>query len=80
MLGWWIVVQVASVFAGEDSDVAWWAHIGGLAAGAILVVFMRQKGVPLFAAVGPRVAPDAPLSPPIPFGASEPPFQKGPWG
>ena len=42
-------------FLNVDASVAWWAHIGGLIAGAILVVFMRQRGVPLFA----RPLPDA---------------------
>jgi membrane associated rhomboid family serine protease len=28
--------------------VAWWAHIGGVIAGAVLVVFMRRPGVLLF--------------------------------
>lgn len=29
-------------------DVAWWAHLGGFAAGMLLVVVMRRRGVPLF--------------------------------
>jgi len=29
-------------------DVAWWAHIGGFAAGMLLVVPLRRAGVPLF--------------------------------
>jgi membrane associated rhomboid family serine protease len=28
--------------------VAWWAHIGGLLAGAVLILFMRRRGVVLF--------------------------------
>ena len=28
--------------------VAWWAHVGGMVAGAVLVLFMRRPGVPLF--------------------------------
>jgi membrane associated rhomboid family serine protease len=48
-IGAWIAMNVFLAFSGLDSSVAWWAHIGGLIAGAILVVFMRQRGVPLFA-------------------------------
>ncbi|MCT8974529.1 rhomboid family intramembrane serine protease [Microbaculum marinisediminis] len=49
VLGFWVVLQVFSVLtAAENESVAWWAHIGGLAAGAVLVVFMRRRGVPLF--------------------------------
>jgi membrane associated rhomboid family serine protease len=28
--------------------VAWYAHIGGLIAGAVLVVFFKRRDVPLF--------------------------------
>ena len=49
VLGAWIVLQVYSVIAaGPEEQVAWWTHIGGLIAGAVLVVFMRRPGVPLF--------------------------------
>ncbi len=48
-IGAWIVMNLVLAFSGLDSSVAWWAHIGGLIAGAILVLFMRQRGVPLFA-------------------------------
>lgn len=49
LLGAWALFQVFNVLAaGPDDMVAWWAHIGGLAAGALLVVPMRRSGVPLF--------------------------------
>ena len=51
-IGAWIAMNVVLAFSHVDANVAWWAHIGGLIAGAALVVVMRQKGVPLFA--GPR--------------------------
>ena len=47
-LGAWIVTQLIMVSLPQVGPVAWWAHIGGLAAGAVLVVFMRRSGVPLF--------------------------------
>ena len=47
-LGIWIAAQVVSLmFEGEEA-VAWWAHVGGLAAGAVLILFMRRRGVILF--------------------------------
>ncbi len=52
-LGVWVLFQVYSLFFSADSHTAWWAHIGGLAAGAILVLFMRQPGVPLFDRAAP---------------------------
>ncbi len=51
VLGFWIGYQIfsASMAAGgAGGGVAWWAHIGGFAAGVLLIVPMRQKGVPLF--------------------------------
>ena len=47
-LGLWILMQVVMVLLPEAGPVAWWAHIGGLIAGAVLILFMRRPGVPLF--------------------------------
>jgi membrane associated rhomboid family serine protease len=47
-LGIWIALQVVMVAMPDMGPVAWWAHIGGLIAGAVLIVFMRRPGVPLF--------------------------------
>jgi membrane associated rhomboid family serine protease len=47
-LGLWIAIQVVMVLLPQVGPVAWWAHIGGLIAGAVLVVFLRRPGVPLF--------------------------------
>lgn len=49
-LGVWIGLQVlnATLLASPESNTAWWAHIGGFVAGAILVVPLRRRGVPLF--------------------------------
>ncbi len=47
-IGVWVAVQIYSAFFSEVDTVAWGAHLGGLAAGAVLIVIMRQPGVPLF--------------------------------
>lgn len=47
-LGIWIAFQLIMVAMPDAGPVAWWAHIGGLIAGAVLIVFMRRPGVPLF--------------------------------
>ena len=54
-LGAWVATQLVMVLAqvmtprGAQADyVAWWAHIGGLLAGAALIFVMRRPGVPLF--------------------------------
>lgn len=51
VLGFWIVVQIANAWlAGPDAGgVAWWAHIGGFAAGMALIPLFKRRGVPLFA-------------------------------
>lgn len=47
-LGVWVAMQIIMVSMPDVGPVAWWAHIGGLIAGAVLIVFMRRPGVPLF--------------------------------
>ncbi len=47
-LGIWIALQVVMVAVADAGPTAWWAHIGGLIAGAVLILFMRRPGVPLF--------------------------------
>ena len=47
-LGLWIAMNFAMVFVPGVSPVAWWAHVGGIVAGAVLVVFMKRAEVPLF--------------------------------
>ena len=47
-LGIWILAQFANLFFASEEAVAWWAHLGGLLAGAVLILFMRRRGVVLF--------------------------------
>ena len=51
VLGSWIGLQFLNLNNSAGSDVAWWAHIGGFIAGAILIVLFRRKGMPLFDAL-----------------------------
>ena len=46
-LGIWIAWQFANLLFEGEENVAWWAHIGGLMAGATLILFMRRRGVVL---------------------------------
>ncbi|MFN3868418.1 MAG: rhomboid family intramembrane serine protease [Hyphomicrobiaceae bacterium] len=48
VLGLWVVTQIVMVMMPQTDQIAWWAHIGGLVSGAVLVLFMRRPGVPLF--------------------------------
>lgn len=48
ILSIWVVLQIVNVVMSVGGVTAWWAHIGGLVAGAILVLFMRRPGILLF--------------------------------
>ena len=48
VLGIWVATAGRHGGDAGPRPVAWWAHIGGLIAGAVLIVFMRRPGVPLF--------------------------------
>ena len=48
MLGVWIATQLFYAFAGSDEPIAWWAHVGGVAAGALLAMPFKRREVPLF--------------------------------
>ncbi|MGO9484072.1 MAG: rhomboid family intramembrane serine protease [Rhodomicrobium sp.] len=48
VIGVWILYQFASAIYFSSEAVAWWAHVGGFFAGAILVALMKRRGVRLF--------------------------------
>jgi membrane associated rhomboid family serine protease len=48
VLGIYLVFNIIMATARGMDNVAWWAHIGGFAAGLILVVLMRRPEVGLF--------------------------------
>lgn len=49
VLGFWVLFQFYSILVAQpDEQIAWWAHIGGLVTGALLVLVLRRRGVPLF--------------------------------
>jgi membrane associated rhomboid family serine protease len=48
VLGIWAVTQLVMIVLAPSDQVAWWAHVGGMAAGAVLILIMRRPGVPLF--------------------------------
>ena len=77
VLALWVLFQFAMLAAMGEDEVSWAAHVGGILAGAVLVVFLRRRGVPLFdrEIVTPEAVVTAPE--PTPAAASEPP---SPWG
>ena len=48
VLGIWAATQIVMVAIAPFDQVAWWAHVGGMVAGAVLVLFLRRPGVALF--------------------------------
>lgn len=53
----WVAQQFIMLLFSPEDSVSWAAHVGGMVTGAILVVFFRRHGVPLFDRV--LVAPRA---------------------
>lgn len=70
----WVGQQFVMLVIDGDGNVSWGAHVGGILAGAILVLFLRRPGVPLFdrAIVTPRAVehetPSVDVAPVGPWG------------
>jgi membrane associated rhomboid family serine protease len=47
-LGGWILFQIVSAVLDPQGHVGWWAHLGGLGAGAALTPIFIHRGVTLF--------------------------------
>jgi membrane associated rhomboid family serine protease len=48
LLGFWFLLQIYGIVTAGESEIAYWAHIGGFVTGALLVLFLRRPGVKLF--------------------------------
>ena len=48
ILGLWVATQLFMVLMNWGDQVAWWAHIGGVVAGGLLIPLMRRPDVLLF--------------------------------
>jgi membrane associated rhomboid family serine protease len=51
VVGAFVITQILSLESAGKSDVAYWCHLGGMAAGAVLFPLMRLPGVRLFECV-----------------------------
>ncbi len=45
VLGMWILLQFVMALIPDKGPVAWWAHIGGILAGAVLIHVMTRRDV-----------------------------------
>ena len=43
VIGGWFLIQIANLVLDADSEVAWWAHIGGFAAGLAITFVLRSR-------------------------------------
>ena len=59
VIGGFAVTQVIHLDSTSKSDVAYWCHLGGMAAGAILFLLMRPAGLRLFECIRVPRLPDA---------------------
>jgi membrane associated rhomboid family serine protease len=50
-IGFWFALQLISAFLSGDSDVGWFAHLGGFLAGAVLTRPLRRRYDPVLARV-----------------------------
>ena len=77
LLALWVLFQFAMLAAMGEDEVSWAAHVGGIVAGAVLVILLRRRGVPLFdrRIVTPQAVETA--AEPAPVAVEEPP---SPWG
>lgn len=73
----WILFQIVMFAGGGEDRISWACHVGGIIAGAVLVVVLRSRGVPLLAPAD--VEPDVPADP-APAVADPAPQPPQPWG
>jgi membrane associated rhomboid family serine protease len=52
VVGVWFAMQLLALTWAETSGIAWWAHVGGFAAGIALTPFLKSSSVPFF---GPHI-------------------------
>jgi hypothetical protein len=48
ILGLWVATQLFMILINRGDQVAWWAHVGGILAGCLLIVPMRRPSIALF--------------------------------
>lgn len=49
-IGVWAAFQVVAALTSQDAGVAWWAHLGGITAGALLLPLFKRREIKLFGA------------------------------
>jgi membrane associated rhomboid family serine protease len=73
VLALWILTQAVMFLAGGEEKISWACHIGGIVAGAALVLLLRRRGVPL---ADEEIVVPVPV--PVPSEATEPTVEPPP--
>jgi membrane associated rhomboid family serine protease len=63
VIGAFVLMQVISLESASRSEVAYWCHVGGMVAGALLLLVLRPAGVRLFDCMRAQRLPDGPPEP-----------------
>ena len=77
----WVLLQFVMFAMGGDQQISWACHIGGIVTGAILVLVLRSRGVPLLEdeeEAAPSAAPAESAPPPVSTPAETKPAPR--WG
>jgi len=53
VIGAWVATQIFFIVTDTQDGTAWWAHIGGFAAGVVLVAIFKRHDQPLFGGAPP---------------------------
>jgi membrane associated rhomboid family serine protease len=63
VIGAFALMQIINLDSASRSEVAYWCHVGGMVAGALLLLVLRPAGVRLFDCMRPEPLPDGPSEP-----------------
>jgi membrane associated rhomboid family serine protease len=58
VIGAFVLMQIINLDSASRSEVAYWCHVGGMVAGALLLVVLRPAGVRLFDCMRAERLPD----------------------
>jgi rhomboid family protein len=64
VIGAFVLMQVISLESASRSEVAYWCHVGGMVAGALLLLLLRPAGVRLFDCMQAERLPVEPMPDP----------------
>jgi membrane associated rhomboid family serine protease len=76
----WILFQIVMFAAGGEDQISWACHVGGIIAGAVLVLVLRNRAIPLLAGADVEAAVVAGQMPVAAEPAPGEPLPASRWG